>query len=61
MVRYRLFIKPSAVREIEAIAEKKQRQQSIVADEMCRVFVVATRPGSNRHILGSGERRGVQS
>ncbi len=27
MGRYRVFIKPSAVREIEAIAQKKQRQQ----------------------------------
>ena len=29
MGRYRVFIKPSAVREIEGIAEKKQRQQLI--------------------------------
>ena len=29
MGRYRVFIKPSAVREIEGIAEKKQRQQII--------------------------------
>ena len=29
MGRYRVFIKPSAVREIEGIAEKKQRQQIV--------------------------------
>jgi len=28
MGRYRVFIKPSAVREIEGIADKKQRQQT---------------------------------
>jgi len=29
MGRYRVFIKPSAVREIEGIAEKKQRQRIV--------------------------------
>jgi mRNA interferase RelE/StbE len=29
MGRYRVFIKPSAVREIESIADKKQRQQIV--------------------------------
>lgn len=29
MGRYRVFIKPSAVREIEGISEKKQRQQIV--------------------------------
>jgi mRNA interferase RelE/StbE len=33
MGRYKLFIKPSAVREIEAIAEKKQRQQIVARIE----------------------------
>ncbi len=29
MGRYRVFIKPSAVREIESISEKKQRQRIV--------------------------------
>lgn len=33
MGRYRVFIKPSAVREIEAIAEKRQRQRIIAKIE----------------------------
>lgn len=33
MGRYRVFIKPSAVREIEGIAEKKQRQQIVAKIE----------------------------
>ncbi len=33
MGRYRIFIKPSAVREIEGIAEKKQRQQIVAKIE----------------------------
>lgn len=33
MARYRVFIKPSAVREIEGIAETKQRQQIVARIE----------------------------
>ncbi len=33
MGRYRVFIKPSAVREIEGIAEEKQRQQIVAKIE----------------------------
>jgi mRNA interferase RelE/StbE len=33
MGRYRVFIKPSAVREIEAIAEKEQRQRIVAKIE----------------------------
>ena len=33
MGRYRVFIKPSAIREIEAIAEKKQRRQIVARIE----------------------------
>jgi mRNA interferase RelE/StbE len=33
MGRYRVFVKPSAVREIEGIAEKKQRQQIVARIE----------------------------
>jgi mRNA interferase RelE/StbE len=33
MGRYRVFIKPSAVREIEGIAEKKQRQRIVAKIE----------------------------
>jgi len=33
MGRYRVFIKPSAVREIEGIAETKQRQQIVAKIE----------------------------
>jgi mRNA interferase RelE/StbE len=33
MGRYRVFIKPSAVREIEGIAEKRQRQQIVAKIE----------------------------
>lgn len=33
MGRYRVFIKPSALREIEGIAEKKQRQQIVARIE----------------------------
>jgi mRNA interferase RelE/StbE len=33
MGRYSVFIKPSAVREIEAIADKKQRQQIVAKIE----------------------------
>lgn len=33
MGRYRIFIKPSAVREVEGIAETKQRQQIVAKIE----------------------------
>jgi mRNA interferase RelE/StbE len=33
MASYRVFIKPSAVREIEGIADKKQRQQIVAKIE----------------------------
>lgn len=33
MARYRVFIKPSAVREIEGVADKKQRQQIVAKIE----------------------------
>ena len=33
MGRYRVFIKPSAVRDIEGIADKKQRQQIVARIE----------------------------
>lgn len=33
MARYRVFIKPSAVREIEGVAEKKLRQQIVARIE----------------------------
>ena len=33
MGKYRVFIKPSAVRDIEGIAEKKQRQQIVARIE----------------------------
>ena len=33
MGRYRVFVKPSAVREIEAIADRKQRQQIVTRIE----------------------------
>jgi mRNA interferase RelE/StbE len=33
MGRYRVFIKPSAVREIEAVPEKKQRQRIVTKIE----------------------------
>jgi len=33
MGRYRVFIKPSAVREIEGVAEKKQRRQIVAKIE----------------------------
>ena len=36
MGRYRVFIKPSAVREIEGIAEKRQRQRIVARIEALR-------------------------
>jgi mRNA interferase RelE/StbE len=33
MGRYRVFIKPSAVRDVEGIADKKQRQQIVARIE----------------------------
>ena len=33
MGRYRVFIKPSAVRDIEGVADKKQRQQIVARIE----------------------------
>ena len=54
MGRYRVFIKPSAVREIEGITEHKQRQQIVAKVEASSDD---TRPPGCEKITGRGQYR----